>query len=77
LDERKRREVDPTLRMLRETQALLNDGAKADTHTAGRVKEMLDFFEQMDGWFGEIRRMPLASRVKLVKWASKLRGWLG
>jgi hypothetical protein len=38
---------------------------------------MLYFFEQMDGWFGEIRRMPLASRVKLVKWASKLRGWLG
>ena len=28
LDERKRREMDPTLKMLRETQALLKDGAK-------------------------------------------------
>lgn len=77
LDERKRREVDPTLKTLRETQALLNDGVKVDTHTTSRVREMLEFFEQMDGWFGEVRRMPLESRVKLVKWASKLRGWLG
>ena len=77
LDERKRREVDPTLKTLRETQALLNDGAKVNSHTAGRIKEMLEFFEQMNGWFGEVRRMPLASRVKLVKWASKLRRWLG
>ncbi len=77
LDERKRREVDPTLKALRETQALLNDGTETDAHTADRVKEMLEFFEQMDGWFGEVRRMPLASRVKLVKWASKLRAWLG
>jgi DNA-binding transcriptional regulator GbsR (MarR family) len=76
LDERKRREMDPTLKMLRETQALVNEGAEVDAHTASRMKEMLEFFEQMDGWFGEVRRMPLESRVKLVKWASKLRGWL-
>ena len=76
LDERKRRELDPTLKMLRETQALLNEGAQTDAPTAGRVKDMLEFFEQMDGWFGEVRRLPLASRVKLVTWASKLRGWL-
>ena len=76
LDERKRREVDPTLKALRETQALLMDGTEAHPHTAGRVKEMLEFFEQMDSWFGEVRRMPLESRVKLVKWATKLRDWL-
>lgn len=76
LDERKRREMDPTLKMLRETQALVNDGTKVEAHTRERVKEMLDFFEQMDGWFGEIRRMPLESRVKLVKWGSRLRSWV-
>ena len=76
LDERKRREMDPTLKMLRETQALLNDGAKVDVHTRERLKEMLGFFEMMDGWFGEIRRLPLPSRVKLVKWGTRVRGWL-
>jgi DNA-binding transcriptional regulator GbsR (MarR family) len=77
LDERKRREMDPTLKMLRETQALINDGVASDAHTRERLKEMLEFFELMDGWFGEIRRLPLASRVKLVKWGARIRGWLG
>jgi DNA-binding transcriptional regulator GbsR (MarR family) len=77
LDERKRREMDPTLKMLRETQALINDGVESNVHTRGRLKEMLEFFELMDGWFGEIRRLPLASRVKLVKWDARIRGWLG
>lgn len=76
LDERKRREMDPTLKTLRETQALLNDGAKAEAHTKERVKEMLEFFELMDGWFGEVRRLPLASRVKLVQWGARIRAWL-
>jgi DNA-binding transcriptional regulator GbsR (MarR family) len=76
LDERKRREMDPTLKMLRETQALVNDGTKVEAHTRERLKDMLEFFELMDGWFGEIRRMPLESRVKLVKWGTRIRGWL-
>jgi DNA-binding transcriptional regulator GbsR (MarR family) len=76
LDERKRREMDPTLKALREAQALVNDGAEADPHTKERLKEMRDFFEVMDGWFGEVRRLPLESRVKLVKWGARIRGWL-
>lgn len=76
LDERKRREVDPTLKALRETVGQVKDGTKTDTHTQQRLQEMLEFFELMDGWFGEIRRMPLESRVKLVKWGSRLRDWL-
>ena len=47
-----------------------------DPHTRERVKDMLAFFELMDGWYGEVRRMPLESRVKLVKWGTRLRGWL-
>lgn len=77
LDERKRREMDPTLKLLRETQALVNDGAGVDPHTRERLGEMLGFFEMMDGWFGEVRRLPLASRVKLVKWGARIRHWLG
>jgi DNA-binding transcriptional regulator GbsR (MarR family) len=76
LDERKRREMDPTLKMLRQTQALLNDGARADPHTRQRLKEMLEFFETMDAWFAQVRRLPLSSRVKLVKWGSRIPRWL-
>jgi DNA-binding transcriptional regulator GbsR (MarR family) len=76
LDERKRREMDPMLKMLRETQAQLNDGTQADPHTRERLREMLEFFELTDAWFGEVRRLPLASRVKLVKWGARIGGWL-
>ena len=76
LDERKRREMDPTLKVLREAQALVNDGAKAEAYTQERLKEMLEFFELMDSWFGEIRRLPLRSRIKLVKLGAKIGGWL-
>ena len=76
LDERKRRELDPTLKLLRETQAQVNDGAPVNDHTRARLQDMREFFELMDGWFGEVRRLPLASRVKLVKWGTRIGGWL-
>jgi DNA-binding transcriptional regulator GbsR (MarR family) len=75
LDERKRREMDPTLKVLRETHAMTKSGS-SDARTGERVKEMLGFFEMMDGWFGEIRRLPLESRAKLIRWGSRIHGWL-
>jgi DNA-binding transcriptional regulator GbsR (MarR family) len=76
LDERKRRELDPTLKVLRETTAQLESGAPAEPHVRQRLAEMLEFFELMDGWFGDVRRLPLSSRVKLVKLGASLGKWL-
>ena len=76
LDERKRREVDPTLKALRETSAQLDASGSVDPNTKERLAKMLEFFELMDGWFGEIRRLPLSSRVKLVKLGSHIGRWL-
>jgi DNA-binding transcriptional regulator GbsR (MarR family) len=76
LDERKRREMDPTLKVLRETSAQLNESTPVDPHTKKQLQEMLEFFETMDGWFGEVRRLPLASRIKLAKLGARLSRWL-
>lgn len=76
LDERKRREMDPTLKALRETTAQLDAGAPVDPHTKKQLQEMLEFFELMDGWFVEVRKLPLASRVKLATLGAKLGKWL-
>jgi len=75
LDERKRREMDPTLKTLRETAAQL-DAGPTDAHTQQRLQEMLEFFETMDGWYGEVRRLPLASRKKLASLGAKISRWL-
>lgn len=76
LDERKRREIDPTVKALREASAQMGDSTSVDPHTKQRLAEMLEFFETMDGWYGEIRRLPLAMRMKLVKLGARISGWL-
>lgn len=77
LDERKRREMDPTLKVLRETAAQVNDGSPVDSQTRQRLQEMTEFYEMMDAWFSEVRRLPLAARVKFVKLGARIRDWLG
>ncbi len=77
LDERKKREVDPTLSVLRECVAALDKNAPADAHTRERLQRMLDFFETMTAWYGEVRRLPHEAAVKLVKLGGKLHRLLG
>ena len=77
LDERKRREVDPTLATLREISSQMCGEATSDRVAAKRLQEMLDFFETMDSWFTEVRRLPLPMRVKLVRLGSRIRNWIG
>jgi len=77
LDERKRREMDPTLKALRETAAQLDGDPAVDPHTQKRLEEMLRFYETMDTWFTEVRKLPLPARVKLATWGSRLGKWGG
>lgn len=76
LDERKRREMDPTLKALREAAAQLGREKRVDAHTKQQLHAMLEFYELMDSWFGDVRRLPLESRVRLVKLGSSIRSWL-
>src|SRR6266536_338570 len=43
LDERKKREIDPTLHMLR--TCIAESGKETDIYTAQRLRELADFFE--------------------------------
>ena len=58
LDQRKRREIDPTLEMLRHGVVELEQDSEADSHTKQRLKEMLDFFESSLSLYEEFKRMP-------------------
>src|SRR4051812_23007767 len=52
VDERKRREVDPTLAMLREVTG--DREVTQDRYTRERLQEMLSFFETMGGAYDEL-----------------------
>jgi DNA-binding transcriptional regulator GbsR (MarR family) len=69
-EERKRREIDPTLRVLNECVNDLKTNAQSDACTRERLESMLEFLTIMTGLFDEVLRMP-SSTLKSV---GKLRG---
>ena len=77
LDERKKRETDPTLQMLRESVAEAKKSGAADAHTRDRLADMLSFFELMTTWYEQTRRMPTPAVVKFVKLGDKVARMLG
>src|SRR5689334_1278191 len=59
LDERKRREIDPTIAMLEEC---LNDQAKAtDPFPEERLRELHRFFKTTTAWYTQVARLPGAA----------------
>src|SRR5687767_12401431 len=71
LDERKKRETDPTLQVLRECVAEAKKPHAADSHTRQRLADMLSFFELMTAWYEQTRRMPTPAVLKFVKLGDK------
>ena len=77
LNERRRREVDPTVAMLRETMAGLEKGESSDAYTKQRLADMLDFFETAMTCYEDVNRMPSSSWRKLAKIGGKVQKLLG
>jgi len=73
LDERKRREIDPTVALLRECAAQARPGS----HAADRLGELLEFFETTTGWYGQVRQWPTLVLTKMLKLGDKTRKLLG
>jgi DNA-binding transcriptional regulator GbsR (MarR family) len=77
LDERKRREVDPTLSILRDCVIEADKAGAGEKYAKERLNELLDFFETTTSWYEQIRRMPTGAMIKFVKMGDKLRKWIG
>ncbi len=69
-EERKRREIDPTLRVLAECVEELKGNQQGETYTRERLETMLEFLTTMTGLFDEVLRMPMGA----LKGVGKLRG---
>ena len=73
LDERKRREIDPTLNMLRSCIAEAEKEKGTDNYTQERLRELADFFETTTAWYGQIRTWPTNALPRFVKLGDKIR----
>ena len=77
IDERKKREADPVLSMLREAAAEAKKPGAADAYTRERLNDMLQFFEQMTGWVEQTRKLPTPAIVRMVKGADRIARMFG
>jgi len=67
IDQRKRREIDPTLEVLR---LCLSESAKSDpgdAYTRDRLQEIYDFFTDVEALYMDIRHFPVSTIRRLVK----------
>jgi DNA-binding transcriptional regulator GbsR (MarR family) len=74
-EERKRREIDPTLRVLAECVA--ESKTTADAYSHERLVSMLEFLTAMTGMFEELMRMPTPALKGMVKLRGKVITLLG
>ena len=72
LDERKKRELDPTMRLLHECIVEADKDKATDEYTEERLRELYKFFETTTGWYAQVRRWPTAAVVKFVKRGDKM-----
>jgi DNA-binding transcriptional regulator GbsR (MarR family) len=77
MDERKKREFDPTERLIRECIAEAAADPKADKHTGERLRELAEFFETTSAWYGQIRQWPPSALTRFVRAGDKVRKLLG
>ena len=76
-EERKKREVDPTLAVLRDCiQEAAKDEATSD-YTEARLRELHGFFETTTHWYSQVRHWPTSTVTKILAMGDKARKALG
>jgi DNA-binding transcriptional regulator GbsR (MarR family) len=74
VEERKRREIDPTLTLLREC---VNEfDPKAGAFARQKIKTTLDFLEMLNKWHDEMKGLPVPLLVSLLRMGSKVQKFL-
>ena len=66
IEQRKQRELNPTLTMLRGCAAEVEAEAETDPVTKQRIKNMLEFIESTSDWYDQISDIPTPTLTKLM-----------
>jgi DNA-binding transcriptional regulator GbsR (MarR family) len=71
VDERKKREIDPTLTVLREL-IMRSPDSEAERHAQGRMREMHELIELMTGWYADVQKLETKRLIELLSLGSKV-----
>jgi DNA-binding transcriptional regulator GbsR (MarR family) len=72
LEQRKRREIEPTLAVLRECVAELDKDRDTPKEVKARIENMLSFLSNLTAWFDQIMQLPRTTLVALMKLGAKV-----
>ena len=70
--ERKKREIDPTLAVLRKCLTDAATDKKTDKEVAARIKAMHDFLQSASDWYDDVETLPPSTLATLMKMGSKV-----
>ncbi len=70
VEERKKREIDPTLSMLRDV--ILAPKTSEEEYSQRKMQEMHDLIEMITGWYTDIQKMETDRLINLLKLGSKV-----
>ena len=69
---RKEREIDPAIAALRTCVAQAEGDPAIGQVAARRLQAMLEFTETLDGWYGQMLRVPHATLAKLIRFGGRI-----
>jgi DNA-binding transcriptional regulator GbsR (MarR family) len=72
VEERKRREIDPALVMVRACAAQAHGDPATPKGTKARIKAMLDLLSEVDAFYAQVRRLSPPTLKRAVKMGDKL-----
>ena len=73
LEERKRREVDPTLLVLRECVGESKQARRGEAEARRKLEKMLEFFETLTSFYDQVRQLPTPSLVRFARMGENVR----
>lgn len=71
VDERKKREIDPTLSVLREL-LMQAPSTVQERHAQGRLKEMHELIELLTSWYADVQKLETERLIQLLTLGSKV-----
>src|SRR5512134_1292582 len=77
MDERKKREFDPTERLIRECIAEAEKDKETDQYATQKLRELAEFFETTSAWYDQVRGWSTSALTRFIKAGDKIRKLLG
>jgi DNA-binding transcriptional regulator GbsR (MarR family) len=74
---RKRREIDPTVALLRECAVALQKDTETPPEVRDRIVAQMEFFETLTDWYDSIKNLPRKTLLKMMRLGQRIAKVIG